>query len=348
MKSKERIKTTHFLLSKHDFRLKVLFYGVLMVLLCLFVYYYKPFSQRFADLAVGTLGGSGVMLILTELVMVKERRDSRQNHEKLTKQLKNLLLENEQDRDQHKKELDEDFKKFLAEQEQVKKSELLVAELRAQLELVGAHERSWICAAIFLGYSSNEREEIVESRCLFKEMAKKLNLEVSNELINTDVNNIWNILENNYGPVVSGAFDFGCLLTHLNKDGYNAMVSTGTLEHMVDRLKLLKCEQGIISATERFWKACTDVGCIPTEGCIVPPSKFFQVLLQVVSSRFIETPIDTQETEYFRTILENPIRIPKIVRIENVSVPENGKSIIVRVCGRPIWVSIHDVLNNTA
>lgn len=304
--------------------LPVLLGGFIIVLVELSVI--PPAVKDFALALGGALMGV-ISLVFDEILRARpERRRSKEQRAK----------EREEERRQHREELDEAHQKFLALESELSASMRRAADLQAQLELVGSHERSRIYAALMMGYFYDRRDEnLGQGPPVFVCRAKELELPADELLREEDLVEflvqITNALTVKYGPVVRGAFNLGCLLRDLDKGGFSAMCDPKALEDLQSSLKLLKIDPAIIAATSRFWQACDDVARIPDEA-----SSFFHDMFLLVSGRFLEIARSPDVDNNIRRFIENPIRIPKAVRVENTQPPEEDKSIRVTVCGRPV------------
>jgi hypothetical protein len=318
----------------HGFVLFFVVLGLFVVLLAEF--YASTPAWKDVGLIVGGILIGFVALSVDELIRARpERRRAKEQTAK----------EREADRRQHKEEIKNDLEKFLALESQLHESKRRETELQAQLEVVMAQERRHIYDALWLGYVHHQPHEQLGVRGpIFANIASKLDLPAdlveekhyqNLEEYSVFMTRIFDALERKFGPAVVAACELGAFLGNLNAIGFKAMFhpNADSLEYVQTRLRLLKCDQEIIWAVGRFWDACKTMGSVPNEA-----SKFFEILLELVSGRFREIPRSSAENDSMRHFIENPIRVPKTVRVENAKPPEKGEWLWFLVCGRPIMV----------
>jgi hypothetical protein len=265
-------------------------------------------------------------------------------------------------RQQHQEKIKDDLEKFLALESELRESKCQLGHLHGQLELVGSQIMDKIYAALLLGYFYDRREETgAQQRSIFRDMAFKLGLPtaIAGEKNPTDLNELAdfmtktsNALMVKYGEAANAAFNLGGILRDLDERGFNLMCQPDAWGEVEIGLKTLKCDF-LLPAVSRFWEACKTAAKIPDEA-----SSFFDALLKFVAGQFLNPARDPAADRRLRHFIENPIRVPKVVRIENATLhviglhtsdgipkivrAENetplkiGKWVCILVCGRPI------------
>lgn len=211
----------------------------------------RPLPLALKDFGLILGGGLIGFISVSFEEIVRAAPERRRAREQRAKDLAAGKFQREEEGRQHEKELEESHQKFLALESELSVSMRRGAELQAPLELVGAHERSRIYCALLLGYFYDRRETQLGSLPpTFSMMALKLELPADELLKKEDLVEflgcITDALEVKCGPVVRGAFELGCLLRDLDKNGFGTMHHPEALESLQSGLKLLKCDPEIL------------------------------------------------------------------------------------------------------
>lgn len=211
-------------------------------------------------------------------------------------------------------------------------------DLEALLGITGAQLCDRVANALLLGYYFDHRDVLPTGArsTIFASAAWSLGLGNDLAIIETMEPHrgaLGIFCLQNYGPVVSAAFEAGVLLRNLETGGFDAMNredSLPTLEHLLQQLKV---DDGLLAAARRFWIACRFEGRIPPEAL-----HFFESLCYLLVQRFSPLSADHKKFASLQRRIEHPIRIPKSVRVADVGAPQMGKKIDVLVYGRVVRV----------
>jgi hypothetical protein len=321
--------------------LAILFFVALGAFIIVFIEIF-PTQPGFKDAGIAFGGILIGFISLSFEEHFRARPERRRMKEERVQDLVRVTQQRDEDRRHHGEEREKDLERFLALESELSASKRRAHDLLAQLELVGSHERSRIFAALHMGYWCDRRDEKIDdlhSLSNFNSMALKLGvppdeLDKLKEYEMEDlVRGTRSALELNYGPVVSGAFDVGHLLRKLEKGGFDKMQEPAVLDELELGLRILKCDFEVLVAARRFWNGCKAAGKIPDEAL-----SFFIGLFRLVSGRFLEIARSPREEDDLRRFIREPIRIPKVVRIENVSLPADGAWSEITVYGRPVVI----------